>query len=197
MTQPSEPARPTAAARPNPFWDFSLRLYASPAVQRACLELQDGSGVDVNVLLYMLWQASLGRHLTADDARALLAVVEPWRVDVVVPLRTARRNLKLPSPAFEGPAADALRAIVKKAELEAERLQQATLHAFVPPSTGLATGMATGMATAMPTPVPADAPVRACAEANTAAYSTALARPLAVAPLGVMLDALEAITTAP
>ena len=58
------PAPP--ATRNNPFWDFSLKLYASPAVQTACLDLQDDCGVDVNVLLYMLWQASprldVGEH---------------------------------------------------------------------------------------------------------------------------------------
>ena len=157
-----------------PASDASHTLYASPAVQKACLELQDGSGVDVNVLLYMLWQASQRRRLTADDARAVLAAVEPWRVDVVVPLRTARRNLKSPPPAFDQQATETLRAIVKKAELEAERLQQVALFTFTPPSCPAA-----------------DAPgVRAAGEANAAAYAIALGRPLAASPLGVMLDAL-------
>jgi uncharacterized protein (TIGR02444 family) len=174
MTNPSP-----AAGRGNPFWDFSLQLYASKAVQQACLDLQDGSGVDVNVLLYMLWHASQGRRLSDDDARGVLAAVEVWRVDVVVPLRTARRNLKTPPPALDAAGAEALRTIVKKAELEAERLQQAALFAL--PLSSRAGTPGTG--------------VRAAGEANAAAYAAALGRSLAPAPLGVMLDALEGRVT--
>lgn len=166
------------SSRTNPFWDFSLKLYASPVVQQACLELQDGSSVDVNVLLYMLWQGALRRRVDGAGARAVLAAIEPWRVDVVVPLRTARRSLKAPAPAIEARGAEALRAAVKKAELEAERLQQAALFALQAP-----------FATAS-----ADASIRATAAGNVAAYAEALARPLAAAPLGVMLDALDAVT---
>lgn len=161
----------------NAFWDFSLKIYSSPEVQKACVELQDGSGVDVNVLLYMLWHAAQGRRLADADARAVLDAIEGWRVDVVVPLRTARRNLKTPGAALDPQGAEALRAIVKKAELESERLQQSALFAFKLPS-----GAQSG-----------SSPVRSAAEANVAAYSKALGRPLATAPLGVMLNALDAL----
>lgn len=170
MTEPI-----SSPGRTNPFWDFSLRLYASPAVQKACLELQDGSGVDVNVLLYMLWHGANRRRLSDADANAVLAAVDPWRVGVVVPLRTARRNLKQPPIVIDAQAAEALRTIIKKAELEAERLQQAALYA---------------MKLQLPEQ-PAAISVRAIAAANSAAYGAALARPLAEAPLGVMLDALD------
>lgn len=186
MTQASTtpPAQAAAGAgRSNPFWDFSLALYSSAAVQKACIDLQDGSGVDVNVLLYVLWHARHRRQLTPADARAVLAALEGWRVEVVVPLRTARRNLKTPPLALDGAGAAALRAIVKKAELEAERLQQQALYELKLPSG--AGEAAVGQA----------ASVRAAAEANVAAYAGALARPLAAAPLGVMLDALDALVT--
>ena len=176
MTDP----KPTPA-RTNPFWDFSLALYASPQVQKACLDLQDGSGVDVNVLLYMLWHGANQKQLTNEDARSVLAAIEPWRVDVVVPLRTARRNLKQPAAAVDPQGADTLRAIVKKAELDAERLQQSALFALKLQSANTR----------------ATAPPRDCAKANAAAYADALGRPLASAPLGVMLDALEAMLAAP
>ena len=173
MTEQAAPA-----GRSNPFWEFSLRIYQSTAVQQACLDLQDGSGVDVNVLLYMLWQARQGRRLSGEEARAVLAAVETWRQDVVVPLRTARRHLKAPPPALDVAGAEALRGVVKKAELEAERLQQAALYALALPVVRAGSG---------------GAPVRVAAEANAAAYAAALGRPLASAPLGVMLDALEAL----
>jgi uncharacterized protein (TIGR02444 family) len=163
----------------NPFWDFSLKIYSSPAVQKACVDLQDGSGVDVNVLLYMLWHGSQGRRLSDQDAKAVLDAVEGWRIDVVVPLRTARRNLKTPPPALDPPAAEALRAIVKKAELEAERLQQSALFTLKLPSGATSGAVA----------------VRAAAEANVAAYAEALGRPLAEKPLSVMLEALDSLVT--
>ncbi len=178
MTEPTSGATSGTASstsRTNPFWDFSLELYASPAVQKACLDLQDGSGVDVNVLLYMLWHGANRRRLTDSDAKAVLAAVEPWRVDVVVPLRTARRNLKQPPPAIDAHAAEALRSIAKKAELEAERLQQAALFALKMPSI-----------TEKP-----EASARTAAAANAAAYAVALGSPLAAPPLDVMLDALD------
>ena len=177
MTEP----KPAPARGGNPFWDFSLALYASPQVQKACLELQDGCGVDVNVLLYMLWHGANRRRLTIEDVGAVLAAVEPWRVDVVVPLRSARRNLKQPAPAIEPKGAETLRAIVKTAELEAERLQQAALYTLQLPSAAS----------------PAAVSPRAAAAANAAAYAAALARPLARAPRDVMLDVLEARIASP
>jgi uncharacterized protein (TIGR02444 family) len=171
---------PAAAGRANPFWDFSLRIYASPAVQQACLELQDGSGVDVNVLLYVLWHASQGRTLTDADAKAVLDAVERWRVEVVVPLRTARRHLKAPPATLDAAGAEALRGIVKKAELEAERLQQAALYRLVLPSAARSGATSPRVHAAM----------------NAAAYARALGRPLAAAPLSVMVDALETLASA-
>jgi len=173
----SEPQQSATAGRTNPFWDFSLKLYASKKVQSACLELQDDSGVDVNVLLYLLWHASHGRRLSKADVGAVVAAVEPWRVDVVVPLRTARRNLKTPPTAVDPAGAEALRAIVKKAELEAERLQQAALYAL--PLSRQPSGES--------------ANARSAATVNATAYGEALGRRLAPGPLDVMLDALVAL----
>ena len=116
----------------NPFWTFSLEIYSSKAVQEACVELQDVSGVDVNVMLYVLWLADRGRRLSVADVRAVFDMVEAWRSEVVVPLRAARRALKVPPSAFEPGGTEALRNMVKKVELEAERLQQWALFGWRP-----------------------------------------------------------------
>ena len=176
MTNASPQAPGPHAPGGNPFWDFSLAIYASPAVQRACLELQDGAGVDVNVLLYMLWLGVQGRRLSDDDVTGVLAAVDPWRVDVVVPLRAARRSLKTPPAAVEPGGAEALRALVKKVELEAERLQQAALFRYRQPE-------AIGDVSSSP---------GAAATANVAGYGRALGQELAAGPVGVMLAAVEA-----
>lgn len=163
----------------NPFWNFSLGIYRSPQVQKACLELQDGCGVDVNIMLFMLYLASCGRQLTAADVGRLLSVIDPWKASVVVPLRTARRALKEPPAQFDAKGSDALRQSIKTAELEAERLQQDALyHAFGPK--------------AWP-----QAPVapQLAANANLGSYGHALGRELAQAPVGVMLSAFDAMVT--
>ena len=39
-------------SRDNPFWNYSLALYARAEVAKTCLALQDRLGLDVNLLLF-------------------------------------------------------------------------------------------------------------------------------------------------
>lgn len=113
----------------SPFWNFSLGFYRRPSVSEACIALQDSSGVDVNLLLFLLWQASLGRRLSEDEVRALAAQVEPWGADVIAPLRALRRRMKdaPPSP-VSAAASEAFRTRIKTLELEGERLHQEAMY---------------------------------------------------------------------
>jgi uncharacterized protein (TIGR02444 family) len=124
------PAPEAAKRQTSPFWRFSLRLYRF--VAPTCLDLQDRFGVDVNVLLFLLFAAHNGRRVSADDVRGITAAVESWNQSVVAPLRAVRRFLRTPPEiiALEGGAT--LREHVKQVELEAERLQQEGLYRFVP-----------------------------------------------------------------
>ena len=116
----------------SPFWQFSLRLYRMPNVAEACIALQEESGVDVNLLLFVLWHAQQGRSLTTAEVSALDVRVAPWRDATVIPLRTVRRLLKSP-PALVAPAtAEAFRTRIKAVELEAERLQQEAMFLLAP-----------------------------------------------------------------
>jgi uncharacterized protein (TIGR02444 family) len=113
------------------FWTFSLAVYADPAVQQECLALQDDDGVDVNLLLFCAFVgAAHGVVLSERATRDATDVVGVWQKDVVGALRLARRALK-PFAGEAGPhqrpAAD-LRARVKNAELDAERIEQAMLE---------------------------------------------------------------------
>jgi uncharacterized protein (TIGR02444 family) len=162
--------------RGSPFWRFSLAVYRSPEVQRACLALQDGAGVDVNMLLFSLWMGACGRELTAGEMRRAGDAVEAWRVGVVVPLRAARRALKEPPQALDAQGAMALRNAVKRAELEAERLQQQALFL-------LAEGGQMGQAGISSS---------AAAKANVAAYASVLGRTLPTEDVAVLLSATEA-----
>jgi uncharacterized protein (TIGR02444 family) len=112
----------------SPFWRFSIKLYAVPGVAAACIELQDQAGVDVNVLFFLLWQATQNRALDEAEVAEIDRVIGAWRELTVVPLREMRRALKTPPPVMTAEAAETFRNRIKGAELEAERLQQEALY---------------------------------------------------------------------
>jgi uncharacterized protein (TIGR02444 family) len=108
------------------FWPFSKAVYAQDGVKEACLDLQ-AAGLDVNVALFVVWAIATGRD-PGPVMGEVLARSALWRSSVVQPLRGARDQLK-PAPDFvEAGAAAGLRKAILKVELEAERLQQATLE---------------------------------------------------------------------
>ena len=113
-------------------WQFSLAVYTREGVAAHCLALQDRLGLDVNVLLMMLWAAGQwGKAPTTQQIEDADSTIVAWRHEVVVPLRQLRTRLKTgPAPA-PGAATEALRGEVKRLELDAERLQQDVLAQWV------------------------------------------------------------------
>jgi len=162
----------------SPFWRFSLRFYRDPAVAAACIELQDEAGVDVNVLMFLLWNATLNRTLPPAAIADLDRAIGAWRDAAVIPLRALRRALKAPPPVVAPGAAEAFRTRVKGVELEAERLQQQTMYELAP---------------SLPF-APAASPAEA-AGANVAAYAAAMSRIFPPAPVETILRALARIST--
>src|SRR4029077_15958065 len=118
------------AEQGSPFWRFSLRFYRLPGVADACIALQDGCGVDVNILLFLLWLATARRRVPLAEAQELCAKAAAWRDDVVAPLRTLRRRLKDGSTLVERGTAELFRTRIKAMELESERLQQEAMYAL-------------------------------------------------------------------
>ena len=116
----------------SPFWRFSLQFYRLPKVADACIALQEEAGVDVNLLLFLLWQARQCRRLSLADVAALDAKIAPWRDLTVIPLRSVRRALKSPPSLIDAATAEAFRNRIKAVELEAERLQQEAMFALAP-----------------------------------------------------------------
>ena len=112
-----------------PFWRYSLKFYGQSGVSDACIALQDGCGIDVNLLLYLFWLASEGRQVTAGDVKMLDDKVRSWRELTIIPIRDVRRKLKGAATFIDPAKQEALRDKVKVAELEAERLQQEGLYA--------------------------------------------------------------------
>jgi uncharacterized protein (TIGR02444 family) len=161
-----------AAEQRSPFWQFSIKFYAVPDVAPACIRLQDEAGVDVNVLFFLLWNATQGRALSEAEVRELDRVVGVWRDTVVVPLREMRRALKAAPTLLAPDAAEMFRNRVKATELEAERLQQEAMYALAQ----------SGRFSERKLPPPE------AARASIAAYQTIL-RPLPAEPLGTVLAA--------
>src|SRR5215475_10918776 len=118
----------TKSAQGSPFWRFSLRFYRQPAVADACIAVQEEAGVDVNLLLFLLWHATHKHALAAAEVAALEQRIGAWRDMTVVPLRALRRALKSPSALVAPATAELFRTRIKAAELEAERLQQEAMY---------------------------------------------------------------------
>jgi len=128
------------------FWSFSLQTYAKPGVAQACLALQDGLGLDVNLLLFCCWHGSAGRALAEADIRRAIAAVEGWQREVVQPLRAVRRRLKSGVPPITARECESLRRKVNDLELDGERIAQVTLEALPAPTAGRRPAVAENLA---------------------------------------------------
>lgn len=118
------------------FWDWALKAYAAPGVQEACLQLQDGTGQNVPLLLWAAWTAATGRALDNDAVEGACDCARAWDEAAVTPLRTLRRTLKGTNPDIDNAAREALRDQVKAVELAAERHLMAGLEALAPAPAG-------------------------------------------------------------
>jgi uncharacterized protein (TIGR02444 family) len=118
------------------FWNFSLQIYRKPGVGQACVALQDGLGLDVNLLLFCCWHGRENRALAEEDIRRAMAAAEGWQREVVQPLRAVRRRLKAGVAPVSAAECEALRRKVNDLELEGERIAQATLEALPAPAAG-------------------------------------------------------------
>ncbi len=132
----SSPENPQSAPRPGQaFWDFSLSVYAAPGVQEECLTLQERLELDVNLLLFAAFAgARLGIALSDRDLLQRVATTEEWHVAIVRRLRATRTAMKRWSEASTdqlAASAATLRLAVKKAELDAERIEHDLLARWV------------------------------------------------------------------
>lgn len=163
-----------ASPQANPFWTFSLGYYRGAGVSEACLELQDNSGVDVNVVLFLLWVASQHKSVPADQVKTLADKVRPWQVEVIGPIRALRRKLKTDAPLLDKGPAELFRTRIKAIELESERLQQEAMAA-------MAASLKSDTASS-----PAEA-----ARASIAAYQGVIGRPFTATAVDTLIAALK------
>ncbi|WP_138379122.1 TIGR02444 family protein [Luteithermobacter gelatinilyticus] len=122
----------------NEFWDFSIALYQKPNVAKACLELQDKTKANVNILLYCCWIADrYGAGLTAQAFQHLERATHPWSHNVIHPLRQARKAVRTCSPSLSIPPGEemlirGIKQEILRVELLAERYQQQKLYDLTP-----------------------------------------------------------------
>jgi uncharacterized protein (TIGR02444 family) len=116
----------------NPFWTFSLAIYAGDGVAQSCIALQDRHDVDVNLLLFCTWIGASGRGtLTAADFAVILDAAGPWNREVVCRLRAARRWMKNAGDGVDPSLADALRRMIVDIEVDCEHAEQLALANLV------------------------------------------------------------------
>jgi uncharacterized protein (TIGR02444 family) len=168
----------TPSSAETPFWRFSLNFYRQAGVSDACIALQDGCGVDVNLLLFLFWLASDDRQLSTDDVELLDDNVRDWRNLTIIPIRDARRKLKGAATLVAPAKQETFRSKVKAIELDAERLQQEALYEFTQSG-----------------PLGAEALSTVAARANVAAYERVLGSSFPKQAAEVLIAAFDAIAS--
>lgn len=118
-------------AEPHPLWTFSLGVYGKPGVAPACLVLQERYRLDINLLLFAAWAGAAHGHVLSDaEWGRAYATVGAWHAEMVRGLRSLRTRLKDGPPPAPGPQTEGLRSLVKKSELDAERIEQDLLYSL-------------------------------------------------------------------
>lgn len=110
----------------NPFWRYSLSVYAHQPLQRELLWLQDDHGANVNTLLLQAWLSSQHRSLTSEQWQALQLAIEPL-VLITQQIRGHRQRLKAFSRETQGAR---VYQQAKRLELVCEQYQQALCYSF-------------------------------------------------------------------
>lgn len=100
-----------------------LAIYARPGVAPACLRLQEAHGLDVPLLLGVLYAVARGSLIDRPSLAVLDTRCAPWRDSVIRSLRRIRQDMKMPRIADLHPDAAALREAIKVQELQAERIE--------------------------------------------------------------------------
>lgn len=103
-------------------WQWSLVLY--PAIKTIALDWQDQFGVNVNLLLLLLYLQRQQRCLSTSDIQQLQAALAPQQQLFTLPLRQLRRQL--PAHLSEQAAVDFKQHLLQ-AELHSEQLEQQLL----------------------------------------------------------------------
>lgn len=116
------PVSTSSKRRLDTVWAYFLDLYGRPGVKETCLDWQDGMGVDVILLLWLLWLgAEDGLALDDVSLRRVDERMKGWRMSAILPIREARRAIGKAAKAGDRDASS-LYSRLKRVELAAERI---------------------------------------------------------------------------
>jgi uncharacterized protein (TIGR02444 family) len=122
-------------------WDFALAFYAQPPVAEACLQLQDEYQANVCLMIGLHWLDVRVQRITDEQLFALNDYIKNWMDDVVMPLRSLRRELKIPFKNFaQDDVQEQLRTVIKQAELLAEKKLLVEIECWINSQTNSAQG---------------------------------------------------------
>lgn len=123
----------------NPFWRFSLSLYHLKRIKDACLQLQDASGVNINLIFFAIWVAQQ-RLRFSPDWRTSFQQLHNWHKDYTLELRRQGNELKLIAEKADrnesGPL-HRMREHILQAEQLAGQQEQAVLYYYYQERMGL------------------------------------------------------------
>ncbi|EGM77092.1 TIGR02444 family protein [Rheinheimera sp. A13L] len=105
------------------FWRYSLSLY--PAIKDLCLQWQDNYGVNINLLLFLLYLDKQQQSVSEAQLLQLEDLLKHFSTEVTQSIRALRRTL--PSPWLESDMQQPLRQQLLNTELAAEKLEQQLL----------------------------------------------------------------------
>lgn len=123
----------------NPFWRFSLSLYQLKRIKDACLQLQDESGANINLILFAIWTAQQRLRFNP-NWRTSFQQFENWHQDYTLQLRRQRNeltHLAEKADKNENGPLHRMREHLLKAELLAEQQEQAVLYYYYQERLGL------------------------------------------------------------
>lgn len=116
------------------FWLFSLEIYQRKQVKEICLSLQDQYEFNVNFILAALWTAYWQQPVSRDDFEYYRQQLSPFDMDIIQPLRRARRAT-CGEYGFESGAALQIKSLLKEqllaAEIAAEKIFQQQLETLI------------------------------------------------------------------
>ena len=73
------------------FWDYSLKLWKNDELKILLLEHQDKQGLDINLLLFLLWISEQRMMLTTDPSQ-IIELQRRWIDGLIKPIRGLRRE---------------------------------------------------------------------------------------------------------
>lgn len=104
-------------------WSWACERYAKPGAADTLINCQDQFALNVNVLLWCCWCADKTRLLSDLEIRKALDVGHVWANEVTLPIRSARRALKLQRLRDDTNSREQFYNKVKGLELESEKLE--------------------------------------------------------------------------